>query len=134
MKFWSLTVHPLLPVGYLIEVGEHKEEQRSSGIWVSTPAGSTRSLRSAGGTIMSLSERKFQFMVREACLGARSELATINGFLIEIKACVLSAMRTGEVYIDGPHIIHTLTLGDELVIGPPMTCEPLFIPALTMSF
>ncbi len=104
---------------YLIEVGEHKEEQRSSGIWVSTPAGSTGSLRSAGGTIMGLPERKFQYKVREACMRPGQSWQLLEGILEQDQSMrIVSEMRTGEVYIDGPHIIHTLTLGDELLIKP----------------
>ena len=104
---------------YLIEVGDEKEEQRSSGLWIGTPGGSTGSLRSAGGQIMNLPARQYQYLVREACMRPGQSWRLLSGVLDENQSMrIVSEMRTGEVYIDGPHIIHTLTLGDELVIQP----------------
>src|SRR5262249_26480727 len=50
---------------YLIEVGDHFEEHRSSGVWISTAAGSTGGIGSAGGRRMPLRSRHIQFLVRE---------------------------------------------------------------------
>lgn len=104
---------------FLIDVGGHREEQRSSGLWVSTPAGSTGSLRSAGGQIMEIPERQYQYKVREACMRPNQSWRLLEGMLDENEPMrIVSQMRTGEVYIDGPHIIYTLSLGDELLIKP----------------
>jgi NAD+ kinase len=41
------------------------EIQRSSGMWVSTAAGSTAAIRAAGGRRMPLASRRLQFLIRE---------------------------------------------------------------------
>lgn len=104
---------------YLISRGTMQEEHRSSGVWVSTPAGSTGSLRSAGGKILPLPARQFEYLVREPCIRPGEVWRLLGGVLDESQEIkVHSQMRTGEVYIDGPHIIRPLNLGDELVIRP----------------
>lgn len=104
---------------YLISKGQMQEEHRSSGVWVSTPAGSTGSLRSAGGKILPLPARQFEYLVREPCIRPGEVWRLLGGVLDESQEIkVHSQMRTGEVYIDGPHIIRPLNLGDELVIRP----------------
>ena len=56
---------PAATTRYLIEVGDQVEEHRSSGVWVSTAAGSTAGIGSAGGRRMSLRSRHIQFLARE---------------------------------------------------------------------
>ena len=50
---------------YEIHAQGKKEMQKSSGIWISTAAGSSGALRSAGGKALSLTSPNFQFLVRE---------------------------------------------------------------------
>src|SRR5262245_8391756 len=45
--------------------GGPPEIQRSSGIWISTAAGSTAAIRAAGGRRMPIASRRLQYMVRE---------------------------------------------------------------------
>ena len=102
---------------YIIEVDGAREEHRSSGIWVSTPAGSTGSLRSAGGDVMPINEANFQYLVREACMRPGENWRKLKGVVKGGEVLkVISQMRTGEIYIDGPHIIYPLALGDELLV------------------
>lgn len=104
---------------YIINRGEMQEEHRSSGVWVSTPAGSTGSLRSAGGKILPLPARQFEYLVREPCIRPGEVWRLLGGVLDESQEIkIFSQMRTGEIYIDGPHIIKPLILGDEVVIRP----------------
>ena len=56
---------PAATTRYVLKLGSHKEEQKSSGIWVATPAGSTAAIHAAGGTPVSVTEDRFQFFVRE---------------------------------------------------------------------
>ncbi|MBN8661663.1 MAG: NAD(+)/NADH kinase [Candidatus Obscuribacter phosphatis] len=102
---------------YFINVDGRQEEQRSSGIWVSTPAGSTGSMRSAGGQVSPIDCRSFEYLVREPYTRPGENFVLLNGMLDQAKQMkVKSMMRTGEVYIDGPHIIYPLSLGEELTI------------------
>ena len=50
---------------YYIEIGSIAEEQRSSGIWIGTPSGSTGALKSAGGEILPIIAEEFQYVARE---------------------------------------------------------------------
>lgn len=50
---------------YKITLGTHMEGHRSSGVWVSTPCGSTAAILAAGGKSMDLKSRNFQYAVRE---------------------------------------------------------------------
>lgn len=97
--------------------GSDEEEQRSSGLWVGTAAGSTGSLRSAGAPVMKIIDQKFQYLVREPCIRPRQSFKYLGGLLnhdqvLEVK----SQMRTGRIYIDGQHIDYQFSLGDSLSI------------------
>jgi NAD+ kinase len=109
--------NPAATSRYIIAVGDMKEEQRSSGLWISTPAGSTGSMRSAGGVIMPIDDHQYQYFVREPCQRPGQHWQLLMGLVsgtTDIR--ITSEMRTGEVYIDGPHIIYPLTIGDELTL------------------
>jgi NAD+ kinase len=109
--------NPAATSRYIIEVGEMKEEQRSSGLWISTPAGSTGSMRSAGGVVMPIDDHQYQYFVREPCQRPGQHWQLLMGLVSgTTDTRITSEMRTGEIYIDGPHIIYPLTIGDELTL------------------
>ena len=56
---------PYLMFNYDIAIGKNRELQRSSGILVGTPAGSHAWIKSAGGKVQKLTEKKFQYLIRE---------------------------------------------------------------------
>lgn len=104
---------------YIIEIQGRKEEQRSSGIWIGTPAGSTGSLRSAGGVIQEISDSQYQYLVREPCQRPHENWKLTKALLNRSqKITMTSEMRLGGIFIDGPHVEYPFTLGDELLIGP----------------
>jgi NAD+ kinase len=104
---------------YIISVGDIKEEQRSSGIWIATAAGSTGSLRSAGGDIFPITDERYQLIVREPCVRPK-EVGKLRKVTLDpgqqIK--LISQMRTGAIFVDGQHINYQFYLGDELLIKP----------------
>ena len=62
----DLLVTTLSPAGtsrYVLQVGSKGEEQMSSGVWISTAAGSTAAVYSAGGAQLPATSKKFQFVV-----------------------------------------------------------------------
>jgi len=59
------TENPAVMCRYRIDWPDGHELQRSSGVWISTPAGSTCALSSAGGPILPLTAQQFAFLVRE---------------------------------------------------------------------
>jgi len=95
------------------------EEQRSSGIWIATAAGSTGSMRSAEGIVLPILDRRFQYIVREPCMRPNENWQLIKGILDENESIkIKSQMRTGAIFLDGSHINHHFYLGDELIIKP----------------
>ena len=96
---------------YIVEIRGQREEQRSSGIWIGPPAGLTGSLRSAGGVVLPITDRRFQYLVREPCIRPAEKWRFLSGIMgsnEEIR--VLSKMRSGILHIDGQHIIGRLFL------------------------
>lgn len=103
---------------YFLEVGSVTEEQRSSGILVGTPSGSTGTLKSAGGEILSIIAPQFEYVVREPWTRPGQQFQLTRGVLPRTERMrIESRMRTGAVYIDGQHIDYSFVLGDELTIG-----------------
>jgi NAD+ kinase len=58
-------LNPAATTRYRLQWGDQKEDQLSSGIWMSTGVGSTAAIRTAGGEATSLQDSRFQFYVRE---------------------------------------------------------------------
>lgn len=109
--------HPAATSRYLLDIDGVKEEQRSSGIWIGTPAGSTGSLRSAGGAVQPITASQFQYVVREPCLRPGEADKLLSGFVRRDQTIeVVSQMRTGFIYVDGQHIDYPLALGDKVVV------------------
>ena len=57
--------NPAMMSRYVLSAGTRSEVQASSGVWISTPAGSTAGIRSAGGTVLPLDGDMLQYLVRE---------------------------------------------------------------------
>lgn len=102
---------------YFIDIEGEREEHRSSGILIGTPAGSTGTLRSAGAPVERIDADRFQYLVREPYLRPGDSFRFLYGSLD--RSCpikVTSQMRTGSIFIDGPHIVYAFALGDELLV------------------
>ncbi len=98
---------------YILQCQRRREIQRSSGFWVGPAAGSTAAQRSAGGTILPLSSKKLQLVVREPYTGngrrLRMALFTVAaGKKVEVQ----SKMQRAGVYLDGPYQKFSVRLGD----------------------
>jgi NAD+ kinase len=107
---------------YYIGIAGKREEQRSSGVWIGTPSGSTGSLKSAGGVIMPIVSQQFQYKVREAWTRPGQTYELTGGVLERDQEIHISSyMRTGALYIDGQHIDYSFTLGDEVIARPSKT-------------
>lgn len=103
---------------YLIEIAEHTEEHRSSGMWIGPPPGSTGALKSAGGVIKQITAQEFQYVIREPWERPGQVFKFKKGELKRSqKMRIVSQMRTGAIYIDGNHIEYRFPLGDELTIA-----------------
>ncbi|HET9210506.1 MAG TPA: NAD(+)/NADH kinase [Thermoanaerobaculia bacterium] len=97
---------------YRLRLGRRAEEHRSSGLWVSTPTGSTAGIRSAGGQPMALGERRLQFRARELYRVKGRSAALEAGFVAEGQTLeVESAMEAGWLYVDGARLATRFPFG-----------------------
>ncbi len=102
---------------YIIRLNDKEEEQRSSGIWIGTPSGSTGAIKSAGGEILNITDQRYQYVVREPWERPKQHFMFTKGKIPRAQhMLIISQMRTGALYIDGQHIEYPLPLGDELTV------------------
>jgi NAD+ kinase len=111
---------------YIVGYRDQTEEQRSSGVWVGTAAGSTAATRSAGGRVLPFSSRKLQLVVREPYNDA-GESYTFARIVIDADDAItlLSKMEDARLYLDGPYRQVPVELGDRVVCS--VSEEPLTI-------
>lgn len=106
---------PAATTRYLLEHRGNVEEQKSSGIWIGPAAGSTAAQRSAGGRVLPLQSEKLQFVVREPYTPAGQVLRLPRGLVSRGESLSIRVkMSDGRVFVDGPHEVHTVTIGDHL--------------------
>jgi NAD+ kinase len=103
---------PAATTRYLIEAGGRQEEQRSSGVWISTAAGSTAGIRSAGGRVMPLRSRRLQFFVRELYREPNRSYQLTRGMIEPGEdITIASKMSDGELYLDGSRTKYQCVFG-----------------------
>ncbi|HVZ81288.1 MAG TPA: NAD(+)/NADH kinase [bacterium] len=113
------TASPAGTSRYFLEIGDRSEEQMSSGIWVSTAAGSSAAIFSAGGKAQSLTSRSFQFLVREPYQRKFGVRRLVRGILRPGQRLgIVSRMKEGRIFVDGPNLWLPFRLGDRLEVGP----------------
>ena len=110
---------------YLLIWPDGSEVQRSSGVWISTPAGSTSALTSAGGPILPLVARQFAFLVREPYAPPGASVRFRSAVLSEHQSLKIEC-RTfdASVFVDGTHQRHPVAFGDclEVSLHPQPLC------------
>ncbi len=117
---------PAMTSKYLLDFGGITEEQKSSGIWISTAAGSTAAIRSAGGRPMAFRSRMLQFAVREPYLPPGVEYAHTRGFVHPDGALRLrNKMREARIYADGSRSAVSVELGQMVEFS--LSDEPLHL-------
>ena len=121
--FLYTAVNPASSTVYRIELDNRREFQKSSGIWVSTAAGSTAGILNSGGTRMPMDSTMLQFAVREV-FRQQATLRLLRGtFAGGLRITNLSPEAA--VWVDGGHIRHDLAFGD--VIEAQRSAHPLKI-------
>ena len=88
------------------------EEQKSSGVWISTAAGSTASILSAGGEVMPIESQGIQYLVREPYNWNLSPYKLLKGFTAGIE--ITSIMDNARIYIDGSRLCYDIRFGDKI--------------------
>ncbi|KAL3736095.1 hypothetical protein ACJRO7_025099 [Eucalyptus globulus] len=106
---------------------------RSSGLRVSTAAGSTAAMLSAGGFRMPISSQDLQYMVREPISpGAASSL--MHGVVKSDQ--VMDAAwfcKEGMIYIDGSHVRYSIEHGDNIVISSKAPALRVYLSSHVLS-
>lgn len=101
---------------YTLKVDGRRQRQKSSGVWVSTAAGSTGAIRSAGGDVLPLDDRHIQFRVRELFPLSVAGPAVIGGVVGEALE-LHSHISRGVLYIDGGHRMVRFGAGDRITFA-----------------
>jgi len=115
-----LAVHddPATMSRYRLKIGSREEAQKSSGLWVSTAAGSSSAVLAAGGRQLPWSAKAFQYRPRELYRGRLSRCRLTGGVLHPPAHVRLTwLMRRGVAFIDGPHVRIPLRFADHLDIS-----------------
>jgi NAD+ kinase len=100
---------------YILHIGRVTETQRSSGIWIGPPAGSTAAQRSAGGRILPLASRQLQLVVREPYTPRGKKNALARAIIKpHQRVTVTSKMDDSSLFLDGPQRTISVRLGDEI--------------------
>lgn len=107
---------------YWLEVGKRREAQRSSGLWVSTAAGSTGAVRSAGGRVLPRGSARIQYRPRELYGGHRGPRRyRLTGGTLSLGTTLFrigSLMKRGMICVDGEHWVAAFPYGSVLTLRP----------------
>lgn len=112
---------------YTLHVGNQVQDQKSSGVWVATPAGSTAAIRAAGGVLLPMDACSLQYRVREPMLWGLQGTALVGG---EVPGGIdiVSRMTRGMLYLDGAHLEVPFGFGDRIRIRPSARPMPWIAP------
>lgn len=103
---------------YVLKLGRRSERQRSSGVWISTAAGSSAAIRSAGGKALAFGSKNFQYKPRELFDGHGVRYVLRGGVFDPSKPLtIVSQMEDALIYMDGPHHSLGFHYGDKVRIS-----------------
>lgn len=109
--------NPAATSRYMLHAARSREEQKSSGLWIAAPAGSTAAVLSAGGTRDAMEARRFQYRVREPYAPPGQVVRLVGGFVPQRgRLSITSHLRDAAVFLDGAHLKHAVGMGDEVTI------------------
>ncbi|OMO74687.1 putative Inorganic polyphosphate/ATP-NAD kinase [Corchorus capsularis] len=102
---------------------------RSSGLRVSTAAGSTAAMLSAGGFAMPILSRDLQYMIREPISPGAAISGLMHG-LIKSDQSMNAAWfsKEGLIYVDGSHVFYTIQNGDTIEISSKAPVLQVILP------
>ncbi|MCI5072178.1 NAD(+)/NADH kinase [bacterium] len=100
-----------------LKFGKNKYSYKSSGLWVSTAAGSTGAMRSTGGEVLPLEDESYMFYVRENYHAPLEKRKPSRAVLNKKDVLhVVSKMRQGMIFFDGAHKKISFKNGNQLSI------------------
>lgn len=107
---------PASTAKYRLTVGKKHEIQKSSGIWISSAAGSTAAVSAAGGKPLPLGAKKMEYIVREPYAPSTHYKLT-EGILPNTKSIKIDSMvDQGTIFVDGSHIQYPAPAGAKVTI------------------
>ena len=110
---------------YKLVVGNRAEEQKSSGVWISTAAGSTAAIKAAGGKILPLTSNKVEYLVREPYVYSK-RYKMIKGIVSpKTPIKIISMLANGTIFIDGDASQYPVPTGS--VVSIKGANKPLFV-------
>ncbi len=102
---------PAAITDYKLTIGDRSEVQRSSGIWISTAAGSTAAIQGAGGEPIPPTSGKIQYRVREPYM-PHEPYRLRGGILPETTIIQIESYTNhGTLSIDGAHLQYPVPEG-----------------------
>jgi len=109
--------NPAATTSFRLRVGDDEAQLKSSGLWVCAPAGSTAAMASAGGEVQLLDDNRLQGWVREP-YGTDGRANDLTRFFCgpDDAIDVMSKVREGRLYLDGPHKVVQFPLGAKLTL------------------
>ncbi len=105
------------------------EEQRSSGMFIGPPAGSTAAQKSAGGKILPLTSKRIQYVVREPYQYRGKMKLRVGAFDEEGLLRLRSKMSDAKLFLDGNRLSFDVKLGDVIELR----CSPESLTVLGLS-
>ncbi|KAJ0964845.1 hypothetical protein J5N97_025983 [Dioscorea zingiberensis] len=118
---------------FRIKIDEQKTSSlvncRSSGLRVSTAAGSTAAMLSAGGFPMPIMSHDLQYMVREPILPRLVDVPLLHGLVKPNQSIEVTwYSKEGTIYIDGSHEFCSMRHGDTIRISTEAPMLKVYLP------
>ncbi len=109
--------NPAASSRYRLTLGDETEEHTSSGVWISTAAGSTGAMHAAGGVRQPLRSADLQYRVREP-YRKRDQALSLGGGILSEPLRIQSLLYDGAVFLDGHRLRYRVGYGDHVVLRP----------------
>ncbi|CAA3029349.1 probable NADH kinase [Olea europaea var. sylvestris] len=106
---------------------------RSSGLRVSTAAGSTAAMLSAGGFTMPILSKELQYMVRDP-ISPGGSVHSMHGLVKSEETMDITWFcREGKIYIDGSHVVHSIQRGEAIELSSGAPTLKVYLPSHLLS-
>ncbi|GFS40701.1 NAD(H) kinase 3 [Actinidia rufa] len=107
---------------------------RSSSLRVSTAAGSTAAMLSAGGFGISILSKDLQYLTREPILLGAANSSLMHG-VVKSDESMENVWYCKErlIYVDGAHVVYSIQHGDTIELSSSATVLKVFLPNPLLS-
>ncbi len=101
---------------YALKIGNVTEEHKSSGVWISSAAGSTAAIRAAGGKVLPLKSDSFEYLVREPYMPEKKYRLVKDVLKRSARVEIVSRTSQGTICIDGPVIQYPAPTDTKVIV------------------